>query len=249
MENSKASAGNRNRHLQFLQDIWEGALDLVYPPKCLVCGDMQPKYFCDECLADIVWINPPVCSYCGMPVDARNCLECAEVDFSFDSARSAAVYDGALKDAIHQFKYSGHKVLGPILAELVVRYLRGKPERLRLVDCVIPVPIHPSRLRQRGFNQSEILADEIGRAFSLPVLKGNLTRIRPTRPQIDLPRDKRRENVADAFYVETKNGVAGRNILLVDDVFTTGCTSDAAARTLKDAGAKAVHVLTLARSV
>lgn len=249
MKNSKASAGNKNRRLQFLWDIWEGALDLIYPPKCLVCGDMQPKYFCDECLSDIVWIKPPVCSYCGMPVDDRNCRECVEIDFAFDSARSAAVYDGALKDAIHQFKYSGHKALGPILAELVIRYLREKTERLRLVDCVIPVPIHSSRLRQRGFNQSEILADEIGQAFSLPVLCGNLTRTRSTRPQVNLPKDQRRENVADAFCVESKDGVEGRNILLIDDVFTTGSTSDAATRALKDAGAKAVHVLTLARSV
>ncbi|MEN6372756.1 MAG: ComF family protein [Armatimonadota bacterium] len=244
-------SGTLSANNQLLKDIWGGLLDLIYPPKCLVCGEMQPKYFCDDCLAGIAWIKPPVCSYCGNPVDEKPCLECNRVEYAFDSARSVAAYDGTLKEAIHRFKYSGQRVLGPILAAFVVDYLRGKRDQLRRVGCIIPIPIHPARLRYRGFNQSEILAEEIGKAFGLPVLMNVLNRTRPTRPQINLKREDRHSNVEGAFEVEP--GLAGRisgmKVLLIDDVYTTGSTSDAAARALKSAGAAEVHVLTLARSI
>ncbi|MEN6520182.1 MAG: ComF family protein [Armatimonadota bacterium] len=247
MKSSGISSENSRR---FLRDIWDGALDLIYPPKCLVCGEMQQKYFCDECLAGIAWIEPPVCSFCGKPIDEKPCLECNEMDFAFDSARSVAAYDGTLKEAIHKFKYSGQRVLGPVLAALVVDHLRRR-DQIRRVGCIIPVPIHPTRLRYRGFNQSEILAEEIGRAFGLPVLVQVLNRTRPTRPQVNLRIDERHGNVEGAFEVGPGSArrISGMKVLLVDDVYTTGSTSDAAARALKDAGAAEVHVLTLARSL
>lgn len=234
-----------------LLDLWSGLLDLVYPPKCLVCGDMQPKYFCEECLKQVVYIQPPVCSNCGAPRDPNEsrCRECHGVEFCFNAASAVGVYDGVLKEAIHQFKYSGHRVMGPILGELLVDYLHAHRGMLLHTNCVIPVPIHHSRERQRGFNQSDILAAEIGRAFSLPVLPSVLVRTIPTHPQVDLPIDKRRNNVERAFKVRREDAVSGRSILLVDDVFTTGSTVDSAASALRDAGASYIHVLTLARSV
>jgi len=226
-----------------------GLLDLVYPPKCLVCGEMQPKYLCGECIAEIALIEPPVCARCGAPPQDGRCIQCQGIEFSFDSARAVGVYDGVLKEAIHQLKYSGHRVLGPVLGALLVEHLRGRPDFIRRIDCIVPVPIHRSRARRRGFNQSELLAQEVGWVFELPVLPQAIERHRPTRPQVDLPIEERSENVRGAFRVVRQDAVSGRILLLIDDVFTTGSTVDSAASALRDAGAGEIHVLTLARSV
>lgn len=234
-----------------LNDLWSGLLDLVYPPKCLVCGDMQSKYLCAECLSEIVFINPPppICSRCGAPNQENGCGECRGVEFAFDSARGVGIYDGALKEAIHQLKYSGHEVIAPVLGMLIVDHLKSRSIFISQIDCIVPMPIHASRLRQRGFNQSELLAREIGRAFELPILPRTLIRGRATRPQVELSVEERLPNVDGAFEVVRSDAVSGRRVLLVDDVFTTGSTSDSASRALRDAGAGEVHVLTLARSV
>ena len=248
----KASSEGKRRSVRasnLLRDLWTGLLDLAYPPKCLVCGEMQPKFLCDACLAEVVLIEPPVCSQCGAPLQEGRCPECRhEVEFAFNSARAVGQYDGVLKEAIHQLKYSGHRVLGPVLGALIVEHLR-RSALVPRVACIVPMPIHPSRVRQRGFNQSELLAAEVSRAFGLPLLPRALVRTRPTRPQVDLPIEKRRENVEGAFKVVREDAVAGRSILLVDDVLTTGSTADSAARALRDAGAREIHVLTLARSL
>lgn len=230
-------------------DIWAGLLDLVYPPKCVVCGEMQSKYMCPECQDAIVFIKPPTCSHCGAPKPEPQCAECHGVVFAFDSAQSVGIYDGVLKEAIHQFKYAGHTVMASVLGALLVQHINSRADFLAKIGCIVPMPIHPSRARFRGFNQSELLASEIGRALDLPVLPAALIRTRPTRPQVDLPVDKRHENVDDAFSVTREDVVSGRIVLLIDDVFTTGSTCDSASRALREAGAREVHVLTVARSV
>jgi ComF family protein len=176
-------------------------------------------------------------------------MECHfEVEFAFDSARAIGEYEGVLKEAIHQLKYSGHRVLGPVLSALLLERIRLGDYAMQ-VDCIIPIPVHSSRLRQRGFNQSELLAQGISCAFDLPLLRGVLLRTIATKQQIGLLIEKRRENVEGAFKVARNDAVEGRRILLLDDVLTTGSTADSAARALRDAGAKAIHVLTLARSL
>ena len=233
-----------------LRDFWSGLLDLVYPPKCLICDEMQPNYLCTDCLKQIQFIEGRICRSCGAPLQEEKwCTECDGVEYCFDSARSVGVYDGVLKEAIHQFKYSGHRVLAPVLGELLVNHLRKDTACLRRVNCIVPVPIHSSRLRQRGFNQSELLAEELSREFALPLVRKALVRARATRPQVNLPTDKRHDNVQNAFRVARTDAIEGRNILLIDDVFTTGSTVDSAARSLREAGAREVHILTLARSL
>lgn len=234
---------------RWFRDFWTGLLDLVYPPKCLVCGEIQRKYLCEQCLEQIVFIEPPVCGRCGAPTPEGRCAECAGIEFSFDSARAVGVYDGVLKEAIHALKYSGHRVLAPVLGALLVEHLRSRGGFVSRIGPVVPVPIHPSRVRQRGFNQSELLAAEIGRAFGLPVASDALERTRRTRPQVDLPIDQRSENVRGAFRAARQDVISGRSLLLIDDVFTTGSTVNSAAQALRDAGAREVHILTLARSV
>lgn len=233
-----------------INDFWEGLLDLVYPPKCLVCDEMQPDYLCADCIKQITLIEGRVCKDCGALLeDDKWCTECQSIDFAFKSARSVGVYDGVLKDAIHQFKYSGHRVLAPVFGTLMVGYLHKHTDCLQNVDCIIPVPIHRSRLRQRGFNQSELLAEVISREFALPLVRGALVRTHATHPQVNLPNDKRHENMQNAFQAVQADAIKSRSILLIDDVFTTGSTVDSAARSLRNAGAGEIHVLTLARSL
>jgi ComF family protein len=239
----------KRQGMGLVRDLWSGLLDLVYPPKCLVCGDMQPEYFCEACRAEIVFIQPPVCSRCGAPIQDGPCAECFGIEYAFDAARAVGVYDGPLREAIHQLKYSGHRVLAPVLGGLLVDHLRGRSGFIQRIGCIVPMPIHTSRRRQRGFNQSALLAEPVGRAFALPVVERALIRTHATRPQVDLPIEMRRENVEGAFQVAGADAVAGRSVLLIDDVFTTGSTADSAARALRDAGAREIHVLTLARSV
>ncbi len=232
-----------------LRDLWNGVLDLVYPPKCLVCGEIGPSYLCENCASQVEYIRPPICRRCGAPMQEGRCVECRGTEFEFDSAQSVGVYDGVLRDAIHQLKYSGHRVLGPLLGHMMVEYLRGRMDLVRQVGCIVPVPIHPSRVRERGFNQSELLATQIGRGLAIPVLPNVLVRTRRTRPQVNLPFGERWENMIGAFAVKRPDAVAGRSVLLVDDVFTTGSTSHAASLALHNAAAREVHVLTLARSM
>lgn len=232
-----------------LVEIWRGLIDLVYPPKCLVCGDMQATYLCASCYADIERIKPPCCPRCAMPTPEGPCRECPGVDFSFDSATAAGVYSGVLKDAIHQLKYSGHRVMAPYLYELLVELLRSRNVLLQKIDCIVPVPIHPKRQRERGFNQSELLARGVGRALAIPVLSNAIRKSRLTPRQVELTGSLRREIVVGAFEVVRVDGFAGRRVLLIDDVFTTGSTCDAAASALRSGGAREIHVLTVARSV
>lgn len=249
-DNRQYPGGNHAIAAQKLfKPIWEGVLDLLYPPKCLVCDDMSGKYLCDDCLSEISFIKPPICFRCGAPLDDRQCVECKDADYAFITARSVAVYDGVLKDAIHKLKYSGHEILGPILGSIMVEYLRSIPYHIAKYDCIVPMPIHISRLKQRGFNQAALIANEIGNALGLPVMNGVLVRNRSTHPQVDLPIEDRHSNVLGAFSTLREAGIAGISVILIDDVFTTGSTADAAARALIDGGAREVHVLTMARSL
>ncbi len=162
----------------------------------------------------------------------------------YDGAYSFGFYDGTLRRLIHLFKFDRVASLaGPLGGDLV----RALPPD-RQFDVIVPMPLHWYRRWQRGFNQSELLAAAVGRRMGLPVVKGTLRRKRHVAPQSGLSRAARRRNVAGLFSVSDRAAVAGRRVLLVDDVLTTGATAQAAARALKSAGAAQIFVLTLARA-
>lgn len=239
----------QERSKNLLIDLYEAVLDLVYPPKCLICDEMQPQYICNDCLKEIVYIKTPICARCGAPIEDKWCQDCHQTEFAFDSAKAVGEYDGVLRQAIHLLKYSGHKVLTPILGELMVDYLHSERRFLNRIGCIVPMPIHISRLKQRGFNQSELLAKEIGNKLALPVNTSAVIRSKATKSQVGMQHIMRQENVEDAFEVVRPDAVYGRVVLLVDDVLTTGSTADSAARAIREAGAAEVHVLTLARAI
>jgi ComF family protein len=185
------------------------------------------------------------------------CGACHAAPPPFDYARAVAAYRDGMRAAIHALKYGRRPViarpLAALLAEVGARLVTGTCNGAAadgprdLLDGVVPVPLHRSRAAERGFNQAELLAAPCARAWRLPLHTGVLVRVRPTRAQTDLDAAARRANVAGAFAVARPRGVAGRRLLLVDDVLTTGATAGAAARALREAGAAVVGVLVLAR--
>ena len=226
---------------------------MLLAPSCAACGDLLDAPLdgpvCAACWAAIVPITPPVCDQCGDPLPTwraqplpPRCARCRRLRRAVDRARTVGDYDGPLRAVIHALKYQGRRSLARPLAALM--RLRGAT----LLDgaaCAVPVPLHASRRRHRGFNQSADLARHLG----LPVVHA-LRRVRPTATQAELPAAQRHRNVRDAFAV-TRAGraLAGRTVVLVDDVSTTGATLDACARALKAAGVSGVRALTAARVV
>jgi ComF family protein len=237
-----------------MHPIWRGLLDLLYPPRCEACGRLRRDLICEECLAAVERIGPPMCEVCGEPFDplaqaAPRCAECRGKRRPFALARSAAYYTGPLAEAIQRFKYDCQMVLWRPLGELMMEAVAGgaasgiEPEN---VDVVCAVPLHRSRLRERGFNQSELLAEVVAEHLGRP-LRPLLERTRPTLPQVDLPAASRGANVQGAFAADLHEVIGGQRVLLVDDLFTTGATMSECARTLARAGAQEVRVFTLAR--
>ena len=238
----------KRRLISLARDCWSGLLDLVYPTYCLVCEQESEDYLCAKCIESIDTISPPVCRKCGIPTEEYMCFECRERNYVFTMARSAAIYDGSLRNAIHLFKYSRRIVLADPLAQLMIRCL---PDT-RLVgkfDIVVPIPIHPSRMRERGFNQAEELARRLCEAINIPMNTQVLYKLKKTRHQANLPEDERLINLQGSFAVRNADMIRGRRVLIVDDVMTTGSTLNEAAQVLLSAGAGEVYGYTLARSL
>jgi ComF family protein len=238
------------------------ALDLLYPALCPVCqarlGAARRDPLCGDCWARIARIEPPVCLVCGMPdatleptfgpadgATTMPCPRCRAEPPPFDYARAAALYLDPLRSAVHAFKFHGKRALARPLADLVVE--RCGAGRAAEAEAIVPVPLAPARERERGFNQAALLAERVGRALACPVQSRWLGRARPTQPQSELAADERRRNVRGAF--RGAPAAAGRHVVVIDDVLTTGATVAECARALRAAGARIVGVLTVARVV
>ncbi len=229
-------------------------LDLLYPRRCLGCGVSSPEtfqYICWDCWSATTRVEAPFCDLCGDPVAGAVdhgfiCYSCSAEKPAFDGARSAARYDGAAGEALRQLKYEKALWLAPDMAELLHNCLEAEyPDRT--FDLLVPVPLHRIRRRERGYNQSAVLAHELGRRLGCPVRPGMLKRIRPTATQTNLTAKERLSNVAGAFQYGKSGRLVDRQVLLVDDVMTTGATVNACAKSLKKGGAASVHVITAAR--
>jgi len=229
------------------------ALDLVFPPLCPVCREMlgsdRRDPLCGACWRDMDRIGPPWCRCCGLPLGVEGlCGGCRHSRPAFAYARAAARYGGLVREAIHAFKFGGRRgmaePLGDLLAGLGLSALPGATP-----DLLVPVPLHRRRERERGYNQALLLARRLGLAWDVPVGSDVLARLSATAPQADLDAAARRRNVRGAFQVVRAEAIAGRHIVLVDDVLTTGATAGECARSLSRAGASAVGVLTVARTV
>jgi ComF family protein len=206
-------------------------------------------WFCDECLSEAPRVGSPFCPRCGSELLSESsatglCVRCRSTPFQVERIRSAVYSEGAVREALHAFKYDGVTALAAPLASLMVDYWSRHPMS---VDVMVPVPLHKHRLRRRGFNQAALLARELAKHVHLALDEGSLVRHRSTAAQVDLDADERKANVRDAFRC-IGDGIAGRDVLLVDDVCTTGSTLEACATALREGGARSVQALTLARA-
>jgi competence protein ComFC len=216
--------------------------DLFYPQRCVGCERRASDVLCRACFDALPFVGSPFCGRCGLPTAFATplCEECKNVDFAFESARAPLKYDGVGKKTVHALKYRGYKrVVDRLAAPLMLQVIDDSR-----FDAVVPVPLHRSRRRKRGFNQAELLARGISDKLRATV-SDTLEAVRSTRDQIELSAAQRRANVAGAY--RAKESLRGR-ILLVDDVFTTGATMHACAETLLRAGAREIHALSLCRT-
>lgn len=203
-------------------------LNLLFPPRCVACRSVG-HWLCPACLDLVLFFEPPWPSF-------------MEELWPLQEVRSAAHLSGPLREAIHSFKYKGLRALAVTLGQIVYDCWEAEPWS---VDAIVPVPLHPRRQRERGYNQSTLLARELARYTGLPVAEGALLRVTPTRPQVGLNAAERAENVRDAFRCRGED-LSGLRVLLVDDVLTSGATLRACAEALLEGEARAVWGLTLA---
>jgi ComF family protein len=232
-----------------------GALaDLLLPPLCISCRRRVESHglLCRDCWGKVEFIAPPICARLGVPLPYETpepCLSVAAIANPprYDRARAVARYSATMRDLIHSFKYGDRHEGLPLFG----RWLAAAgAELLADAELIVPVPLYRARLWSRRFNQSALLAREVGKLCGVPVDCFLLARVKRTETQVGLTAAQRRKNVSGAFRVACdRASLRGRRLLLIDDVITTGATAEACARTLKRAGAAAVDVLVLARAV
>jgi len=222
------------------------ALDLFFPRWCIGCGK-EGDFLCHSCLQSLLRITPPLCPRCGRPQPSGIlCAGCVSWQAAIDGIRSPFQFEGVIRQAIHQLKYRNLRALAQPLAKLLNDYLLTN---LLPGEVLVPVPLHQKRLRERGYNQSSLLAHELAKLIHLPVVDDCLMRQRHTPAQARASTvAERRSNVADAFACGDHR-LRGKEVLLVDDVSTSGATLDACATALKTAGVTSVWGVVLAREI
>jgi len=235
----------------------EAALGFIYPAVCQLCNDARATaaegYVCSACFQRVRFVKPPFCERCGLPfpgeiTTAFECTNCRDMDLHFSSARSAVIAKDITLEVIHRYKYSRALWFEPFLAGLLTT--AATPELTKATwDAIVPVPLHPTKEREREFNQAQRIAARLSTATGIPLQTGWLRRTEPTRTQTLLTRAERAANVRKAFTTVPGLRLNGERIVVVDDVFTTGATTSACARALKAAGAGDVCVWTVARGI
>lgn len=237
-------------------EVKDSLLDFVFPPHCVLCNsfissdeakdDSYPRNLvCRTCWDSLNILPHPFCPLCRSLLDEklRKCPKCPE-SLALSLNRSLGVFDPYYQTLIHHFKYNRKFSIGKNLGRRLGGILK-KEEFSKGFDYIIPVPLHPSRKRERGYNQSRILAEEISETVSVPLMEKVLIRKKKTEDQTHLSPEERERNVRGAFVVRTNSALQGKKIILVDDVMTTGATLKECARVIKEAGAREVVGVTL----
>lgn len=236
---------------------FRAGLGLIYPEVCQLCEKERATaaegFVGRQCWSQVRFIRPPFCDRCGLPFEGDIttnfiCTNCHDLHLHFCSARSAVVAKTTVLEAIHRYKYSHAMWFEAFLADLLVREA-GPVLRAGQWDYILPVPLHPLKLREREFNQAERLARHLSRATGIPLNAKLLRRVSPTMTQTKLTREQRAVNMKNAFSVVNRVCVNDKRIVLLDDVFTTGATTNACAAVLRRAGAAEVVVWTVARGL
>jgi len=238
-----------------LQDLLQGFRELVFPDNCFLCRTYLPpphqEQLCASCRLGIIPNTPPFCQQCSRHLsyftEQGQCLSClGKHDFFFDRAWSACLYEEPLPQLLHAFKYHDKTHLRKLFHQLLTKYIDRYHLPIDQFDMVIPIPLHPARQRERGYNQAELLSRQLALHYKRPHRRDILKRCKYTPSQTQGQAKQRWTNVDDAFRINTFLDVADKQILIVDDLLTTAATVNSASQCLKEAGAAYVGVLTLA---
>lgn len=234
---------------QFVKCIkksYHKCLGIIYPQTCCFCGEISKNPICSKCFLEISYVKEPRCKKCGKPIryiEQELCHDCDKNNFAFEQGKSIWIHEGKVKWSIYQFKFHNKRIYGEFYAKEFVR-LHGKWIRENEIDLIIPVPLHAKRRRQRGYNQAEIIATYLGEAMGIKVDSKAIVRVKATEHQKVLDNQERRKNLRQAFCV-TKNLSEFKNLLIVDDIYTTGSTINEIANTIKLKFACKVWFLTI----
>jgi ComF family protein len=235
------------------QPLFRTLVELFYPSNCVGCGFAQAAgtFLCDECRASTPRITPPFCHCCSRPFEGIftgrfSCPNCEDRELAFDCVVSIYQAKGVLRDLIHRFKYEGQYYLRQLLSEILLEAMRDERMAATPIDALVPVPLHPARRRERGFNQAEALAKSLSKKTAIPVLDC-VERRSYTQTQTRFDREERIKNLRNAFALRKSNVVLGKNLVLLDDVLTTGSTLHECALVLRNAGAESVRAITVVR--
>lgn len=230
----------------FYHWLWAG-VDLLLPPTCGGCGRAGYRW-CPVCQGEVSCVPEPICCICGTALEGltfTTCADCRRLPPDYASLRSWSAFDGPVRNALHRLKYRRDVGLGEALALPLARFAC---DLAWPIDLVVPVPLGARRLKERGYNQSALIAWPLAMALGLKYDHDAVARVRDSRSQVGLARSERQENVRDAFRAQSAR-VGGRSVLLVDDVATTGSTLSSCAAALRASGAQDVFALTVARAL
>ncbi len=231
-------------------NILQTFIGLFFPKICLSCDERlldNEQFLCLNCINSLDFLKV-ICPICGSPKTEDKCKVCQTNEFLFDKARSVFMFNTVVQNLIHEFKYNEMTMIAKFLGKLSQEYIE-KFQPFDHIDYVVPVPLHKVKKRYRGFNQSEYITRQIARNMNWKHLPNLIKRKRFTETQTKLNKEQRRENVSFAFKINSKYNIKGKNILLVDDVFTTGATVNSIAAALKEKQVNKVYIFTIARAL
>ena len=235
-----------------LKTLYQTVVSLCYPPFCVGCNkSLDQDWLCQDCQRSAVRITSPFCQICSRPYAGEiggpfSCPDCEDNPPAFDCVATGYQATGVVRDLIHRFKYSGEFHLRNVLAAWLKEALSDSRITQEPFDAFVPVPLHPTRIRERGFDQIGALVEVLGKRSNHPIWPC-LRRSRYTESQTRFSRKERLQNLRNAFELRKGTSVLGKRLLLVDDVLTTGSTLDECARVLMGHGAKSVRAVAVAR--
>ncbi|MDI6799993.1 MAG: ComF family protein [Actinomycetota bacterium] len=228
-----------------MSGLWSSLIEVIYPIRCVICKRGGGEIICSSCRDNLPLIEKPICRRCGKPTgaDVNSCLDCRG-RFKFEKARSLGLFEAGLKEAVYGLKYKNRRSVACFLGEMAAPILADFSD----VDIATFVPLSRKKMKKRGYNQAELIASRIAEGAPLPVLS-LMERTSEEMDQVSLTHKERQRNVKGVFKVIKPGAAAGKNILLIDDVFTTGATADECSKVLLKAGAAKVDLLTIARVI
>ncbi|MGE5328926.1 MAG: ComF family protein [Deltaproteobacteria bacterium] len=248
----KASTEIFNNCLKAIQTGINLVLNLFFPPRCSFCSNIMDwssrneEVVCPDCLVQTSFVDTQSCIHCGKSLEKQSSCSCGldSQKLYYDKVYSACEYEGITREGLLDFKFSGRKELARVFAWFIIKKLQMTNEKT--FDIIISVPIHKTSFKERRYNQSELIAEHIAKYYSKQLVKNNLIKTKETLMQSKLNKNDRSQNIKDAFEVVLKDEVKGKNILLIDDILTTGATVNECSKVLKQNGAKQIIVATVA---